>query len=73
MGKAIALHLTVDLLERAVSPLFSFFFLEHWLTACHVAARFDRELQVIRMGDNGGGTERSTLTLMLMAAMHMYI
>jgi len=73
VGKAIALHLAVDLLERAVSPLFSFFFSEHQLTTCHVAARFDRESQVICTGDNGDGRGRLMLTLTLMAAMYMYI
>ncbi len=68
VGEAIALRLADDLLERGVSPVFFFFLFlgTYWLTACHVAIRFDRESRVARAEDNGGGG-RSTLTLTLTA------
>ena len=66
-GDAIeALRLAVDLLERVVSPLF-FLLGIYWLTVCHVAACFDRELQLARSGINGGG--RGSGRRRVMAAM----
>jgi hypothetical protein len=43
VGKCIALRLAGELLERVASPLSFFFLWTYWLTACHVAVRFDKE------------------------------
>jgi hypothetical protein len=40
LGKAIALRFTADLLERAVSPFFSFS--KHRLTACNIGAHIGK-------------------------------
>jgi hypothetical protein len=52
VGKAMALSYggVVEEGGNGKSPFLLFFLWIYWLTACHVAARFDRESQIARVG-----------------------